>query len=108
MRHTLETALGSLDGAMQKARFAPLAYRYSANQSARDRQRNVQSVIDLCDLYRAAQSPTPGDSLEHANSTLSEFLKPLEKAVKDGTIDPIGDQPGLLVLMCRRCRAWHR
>lgn len=92
----------SLEAQAEGARFVPLAYRYSAKQSVRDRQRNVQSVTDLAleiagdllDLYGRGQAPTEADMIKGVESIMKDVGKAIDQAKVQTTVKAITAEPG--------------
>lgn len=102
MLRNLGSMASSLGAQAEGARFAPLAYRYSAQQSVRDRQRNVQSVLDLAleiagdlrDLYGRGQAPTEADMVKGVESLMKDLGKAIDQAQVQTTVKAITSEPG--------------
>lgn len=98
----LGSMASSLEGQAEGARFAPLAYRYSAQQSVRDRQRNVQNVMDLAmeiagdlqDLYGRGQKPTEADLVKGVEKIMKELGKAIDNAQVHATVKQLTGEPG--------------
>ena len=92
----------SLEAQAEGARFAPLAYRYSARQSVRDRQRNVQNVVDLAleiagdlqDLYGRGQAPTEADMIKGVEKIMKEIGKAIDSSQVQATVKQLTSEPG--------------
>lgn len=98
----LGSMANSLQAQAEGARFAPHAYRYSAQQSVRDRQRNVQNVIelaleiagDLRDLYGRGHAPTEADMIKGVESIMKDIGKAIDQAKVQATVKQITNEPG--------------
>jgi hypothetical protein len=103
MMRNLSSMAHSLEAQAEGARFAPLTYRYSAKQSVRDRQRNVQNVIDLAmeiagdlqDLYGRGQKPTEADMVKGIEKIMKELGKQIDNAQLHATVKHLTSEPGL-------------
>jgi hypothetical protein len=102
MMRNLGSMAQSLEAQAEGARFAPLAYRYSARQSVRDRQRNVQNVMDLAleiagdlqDLYGRGQKPTEADMIKGIEKIMKELGKQIDSAQLQATVKHLTSEPG--------------
>jgi hypothetical protein len=102
MLRNLGSMAHSLDAQAEAARFAPLAHRYSARQSVRDRQRNVQSVIDLAmdiadalqELYGRGQAPTEADMIKGVEKIMKELGKAIDQSQVQATVKQLTSEPG--------------
>lgn len=103
MMRNLGSMAHSLEAQAEGARFAPLAYRYSARQSVRDRQRNVQTVMDLAleiagdlqDLYGRGQKPTEADMIKGIEKIMKELGKSIDSSQVQATVKQLTSEPGL-------------
>lgn len=103
LMRNLSSMAHSLEAQAEGARFAPLTYRYSARQSVRDRQRNVQNVIDLAleiagdlsDLYGRGQAPTEADMIKGIEKIMKEVGKAIDHSAVSATVKQITHEPGL-------------
>lgn len=103
MMRNLSSMAHSLEAQAEGARFAPLTYRYSAKQSVRDRQRNVQDVLDLAmeiagdlqDLYGRGQKPTEADMIKGIEKIMKELGKAIDNSQVHATVKHLTGEPGL-------------
>lgn len=103
MMRNLGSMAHSLEAQAEGARFAPHSYRYSAQQSVRDRQRNVQNVIDLAleiagdlqDLYGRGQKPTEADMIKGIEKIMKELGKTIDQSQMEATVKQLTSEPGL-------------
>ena len=103
LMRNLNSMANSLEAQAEGARFAPLSYRYSAKQSVRDRQRNVQNVMDLAleiagdlqDLYGRGQKPTEADMIKGVEKIMKELGKAIDNSQVQATVKQLTSEPGL-------------